>query len=121
MENTITSKKTGIIVNKGWGHEVIFANSPLYCGKLLVFKKGKRFSLHYHIKKDETWYVAEGKFECTLLNKDGKKQDFVFEKGETLHIEPGTPHQLYALEDSIIFEVSTEHFDDDSYRIQKGD
>ena len=32
------------------------------------------------------------------------------------------PHQLIALEDtSEIFEVSTQHFDEDSYRIRVGD
>ena len=30
-------------VPKGWGHEVIIANNELYCGKLLVFKKGANF------------------------------------------------------------------------------
>jgi mannose-6-phosphate isomerase-like protein (cupin superfamily) len=109
-------------VEKGWGHEIIFANSPEYCGKLLVFKKDKRFSLHYHIKKDETWYVAEGRFECTLLDGEmGGAREFILEKGDSLHISRGMPHQLRALEDSTVFEVSTQHFDEDSYRIQKGD
>jgi quercetin dioxygenase-like cupin family protein len=42
-------------------------------------------------------------------------------QGDTVTIERGEPHQLEALEDSEIFEVSTQHFDDDSYRIYKGD
>ena len=34
--------------------------------------------------------------------------------------ERGQPHQLIALEDnSIVFEVSTEHFDEDSYRVYR--
>ena len=49
-------------VPKGWGHEIIFENNELYCGKLLVFKKGCNFSMHYHLIKDETWYVQEGEF-----------------------------------------------------------
>ena len=52
----------GCNVPKGWGHEVIFVNNELYCGKLLVFKKGAKFSMHYHLIKDETWYVDEGEF-----------------------------------------------------------
>ena len=40
--------------------------------------------------------------------------------GEVVEIQKGMPHQLTALSDnSIVFEVSTEHFDDDSYRIYK--
>jgi hypothetical protein len=34
---------------------------------------------------------------------------------------PGQPHQLEALTEGVIFEVSTQHFDSDSYRIWKGD
>ena len=42
--------------------------------------------------------------------------------GTCITIERGQPHQLIALEDmSEIFEVSTEHFDEDSYRIRTGD
>ena len=52
----------GCNVPKGWGHEVIFVNNELYCGKLLVFKKGAKFSMHYHLIKDETWYVDKGEF-----------------------------------------------------------
>ena len=42
----------GCNIPKGWGHEVIFVNNELYCGKLLVFKKGAKFSMHYHLIKD---------------------------------------------------------------------
>ena len=43
-------------------------------------------------------------------------------EGDCITIERGMPHQLIALEDgSEIFEVSTQHFDEDSYRIRKGD
>jgi hypothetical protein len=31
------------------------------------------------------------------------------------------PHQLTALSDGEIFEISTQHFDSDSYRVWKGD
>ena len=40
--------------------------------------------------------------------------------GQKVMIERGLPHQLIALEDnSTIFEVSTQHFDEDSYRIYR--
>ena len=48
----------GCKVPKGWGEELIIENNEMYCGKLLIFKKGCRFSMHYHLIKDETWYVA---------------------------------------------------------------
>ena len=53
---------SGALVEKDWGHEIIFENNDKYCGKLLVFRKGASFSMHYHLIKDETWYVQEGEF-----------------------------------------------------------
>ena len=40
---------------------------------------------------------------------------------DTVHLRPCIPHKLIALEDSKVFEVSTRHYEYDSYRIQKGD
>jgi quercetin dioxygenase-like cupin family protein len=109
-------------IPKGWGHEVIFENNELYCGKLLVFKKGCKFSMHYHMIKDETWYVQEGEFIYRWI--DTEKGQVITEtlvKGDTVRQLPGQPHQLEALTDGTIFEVSTEHFDSDSYRLWLGD
>lgn len=118
----VTPLNEQMLIKKGWGHEIIFSNTPLYCGKLLIFKKDKKFSMHYHIKKDETWYISKGKFICKLIDTvNGTIKESELKEGDKLHIPPGLPHQLIALEDSIIFEVSTEHFDNDSYRIYKGD
>ena len=41
-------------VEKGWGHEFIFATNDKYCGKLLKFNKSAKFSMHFHTHKDET-------------------------------------------------------------------
>jgi quercetin dioxygenase-like cupin family protein len=109
-------------VPKGWGHEIIFENNEKYCGKLLVFKEGCKFSMHYHMIKDETWYVQEGKFiyrwidtETAVINEEK------LQEGDSVRQLPGQPHQIEALSDGTIFEVSTEHFDSDSYRVWKGD
>ena len=107
---------------KGWGEEIWIINTDKYCGKLLKFNKGATFSDHYHIIKDETWYVLEGKLELryyNLANADRKTK--ILKKGDVVHIPPSTPHQLVALEPSTIIEVSTTHDEADSYRIGKGD
>jgi quercetin dioxygenase-like cupin family protein len=109
-------------IPKGWGHEVIFENNELYCGKLLVFKKGCKFSMHYHMIKDETWYVQEGEFLYRWI--DTETAEVVTETlvvGDSVRQLPGQPHQLEALTDGTIYEVSTQHFDSDSYRLWKGD
>ena len=78
--------------------------------------------MHFHIKKKETWYVTKGRFIFSyILTDTGKLMSQFLYQGDTVTIERGEPHQLEALEDSEIFEVSTQHFDDDSYRIYKGD
>ena len=109
-------------VEKGWGHELWIYNSSLYCGKLLVFNAGKKFSMHYHKKKQETWYVNKGSFIYSWIDlATGELRKQPLNQGDTLTIFPYHPHQLEALEDGEIFEVSTQHFDSDSYRIWKGD
>ena len=108
-------------IPKGWGDEVIICNHELYCGKLLRFIKGAKFSMHYHILKDETWYVNEGQFIYRWI--DTQTAEVIEKKldvGDTVRQRPGQPHQLEALTDGIIFEISTQHFDSDSYRVWKG-
>lgn len=99
-------------IKKSWGHELVINNNSKYCGKILFFLKGKKGSLHYHKLKEETWYVNSGKF---LIQKDDEM--IQLEKGSILHIPPYAKHQVEALEDGSIFEVSTQHFDEDTYRV----
>ena len=110
------------IVEKGWGKEIIFVNNDDYCGKLLCFEKGKKFSMHYHILKKETWYVSKGSFILIWVEtQNGTTFTEYLNVGDVITNERGEPHQLIALEDAEVFEVSTKHFDDDSYRMWKGD
>ena len=109
-------------IPKGWGHELIIANTNEYCGKILVFLAGCKFSMHYHIKKHETWYVKKGRFRINWIDTEkGLNQSALIGEGDVVTIPRGMPHQLEAMTDGEIFEVSTQHFDTDSYRIQKGD
>lgn len=109
-------------VEKQWGYELWIHNDSQYCGKLLVFNKtGNRFSMHYHMLKNETWYIQEGSFQFDWFDtEDAVKKSTMLHKGDTVYIEKGLPHQLIALEDNAtVFEVSTQHFDEDSYRIYR--
>ena len=112
----------GCNVPKGWGNEIIFVNNELYCGKLLCFKAGAMFSMHYHIQKKETWYVAKGKFLLHWIEtENGVPHSEYLNVGDVITNERGEPHQVVALEDSELFEVSTRHYDEDSFRMWKGD
>jgi len=121
-KNDSKSKKLPVeIVKKGWGKEVIFVNNDEYCGKLLCFEKDKKFSMHYHLKKKETWYVSKGRFILIWVETDnGTTHTEFLEVGDVITNERGEPHQLIALEDSEVFEVSTKHYDEDSFRMWKG-
>jgi len=109
-------------VPKKWGKEIIFHNDKNYCGKLLIFNKGAKFSMHYHLLKKETWFIKEGTFLIKYIDtKDATLYERELIPGMAIEINPGDPHQLVSKTGGIIFEVSTQHFDNDSYRIEKGD
>ena len=112
----------GCKVPKGWGEELIIENNEMYCGKLLIFKKGCKFSMHYHLLKDETWYVQEGEFNYRWIDTEtAELNQTKLKKGDVVRQRVGQPHQILALTDGTIFEVSTQHFDEDSYRVFPGD
>lgn len=109
-------------IPKGWGEEIIICNHELYCGKILVFNQGAKFSMHYHMIKDETWFVNEGEFLYRWIDTEtAEVNERVLKIGDTVRQRPGQPHQLECIHRGEIFEVSTQHFDSDSYRVWKGD
>lgn len=111
------------IIEKGWGREIVIVNKPEYCGKILHMNKGKHMSFHFHCVKDETFFLNSGKVLLVYGESDdiGEAKRLMMNPGDSFHIPVGLRHRLIALEDSDVFEFSTEHFDEDSYRIEKGD
>ena len=108
---------------KGWGHEKWIVNEKKYCGKILFFEAGKRCSWHYHKLKDETFYVQSGEL-MVIYGKDQNIENakiIIMKAGDKLHVPPGMIHQMQARVDTELFEFSTQHFEDDSYRIERGD
>ena len=110
-------------VSKGWGFEKWIVNCEEYCGKLLYFVKGKRCSWHYHELKDEVFYIQSGKVLVKYSNDDHIQdaETLTLGPGDNFHVYRGLRHQVIALEDTELFEFSTQHFDSDSHRILKGD
>ena len=111
------------IVNKGWGYEEIITNTEKYCAKILHMNIGKKLSWHYHELKDETFYLENGNIRLFVgYDHDINKSDVVcLNPGDSFHIPVGLVHRLEALENSRVFEFSTQHFDEDSIRLIKGD
>ena len=54
------------------------------------------------------------------INHITKSSEKFLEEGDVVHLKPCIPHKLTALENSSVFEVSTQHFNEDSYRVEKG-
>lgn len=110
-------------VSKGWGFEKWIVNNEKYCGKILYFVKGRRCSFHFHKLKDETFYLLSGRISLRYgFDQDIRKAAFItLKSGDRFHIPIGLCHQMEALEDSELVEFSTQHFDEDSYRIILGD
>ena len=93
--------------------EYWIVNIPEYCGKILVLKNGSTCPAHSHKKKHETFLVWRGKVKMVV---DGKELEM--KPGDILVMEQGKVHQFTAIgQDAIIFEFSTQHFEDDSYLI----
>ena len=108
---------------KGWGREIWLANNPLYCGKILEIRRGKRCSLHYHELKTESFYLHKGRLIIRVKESvdSNRLDEFEIAPGDCMDVAPGVVHQMEALEDSELFEFSTQHFETDSYRLIKGD
>lgn len=107
---------------KGWGREIWIVNCLRYCGKILELKTGKRCSIHYHGIKDETFYILSGKVLMNIYHDyPGEPTGTVMSQGGVLHIPSGRIHQFVGIEDSRILEISTYHWEGDSYRLAKGD
>ena len=110
------------IVKKKWGEEVIINNTQEYCGKILRFKPNGMFSMHYHCEKSESWFINKGEFIMDYIDTEtAERKTTVLKEGMVVDIPKYQPHKLFTLDGGEIFEVSTQHFDDDSYRIEKGD
>ena len=98
-------------VEKPWGHEVIWALTDRYVGKILHVEAGHVLSLQYHHKKDESIYVLSG--EIVLRVQEGETLiERRLTQGEAFHIHPKVVHQFEAVVTSDLLEASTPEIDD---------
>ena len=97
---------------KKWGEEQWIVNKE-YCGKKLILQKDRRCSMHKHKKKDEVFYVQSGKVQLELGD-----ETYILESGDFVHVPADTLHRFTGLKNSEIFEFSTHHEEEDSYRTE---
>ena len=99
-------------VEKPWGYEIWWAETPSYAGKILTVEAGHALSLQLHRQKDESSYLFSGRLRLTTGASEDQLEERILEPGQSWRNEPGTIHSIEALEDSVVFEVSTPHLDD---------
>lgn len=109
-------------VEKGWGHELIWATNDKYCGKMMTFNEGAKFSMHFHSIKDESWYILNGVFEVEYIDTTNASiHTKTLTTGDTWHNPPLSPHRVTCITVGTIIEVSTCDSVEDNYRVMPGD
>jgi mannose-6-phosphate isomerase-like protein (cupin superfamily) len=99
-------------VKKPWGHELIWAHTDSYVGKILVIDAGKRLSLQRHERKDETILVLSGRMLLHQGGLDGLLSATELGPGDHRRIPAGSIHRFEAIETCELIEVSTPELDD---------
>lgn len=99
-------------VEKPWGHELIWAHTERYVGKVLVIEAGKRLSLQRHEVKDESILVTAGRLRLTLEDETGTIRVEELGPGDHRHVPTGRIHRYEAIERTELMEVSTPELDD---------
>jgi len=93
--------------DKAWGYEKLLVHTDKYMTKELFLREGFQTSFHHHDEKDETMYIQSGRGYVKL------EDDVIyFSKNDRVRIKPKTPHSIVALENTVIFEVSTPFLND---------
>ena len=99
-------------VEKPWGHELIWADTDKYVGKIIHVISGEALSVHYHEVKDETLFLLEG---CLILQAGSSPSELVeyeMVAGQCFRVRAATVHRMIARTDCDIMEVSTPHLGD---------
>lgn len=99
-------------VEKPWGHELIWAHTDKYVGKILHVKAGHALSLQYHERKDETIHLLTGEMKFYAGASAEALKEIHMKAGESFHVTTGTVHRMVAVTDVDILEASTPDLDD---------
>ena len=100
------------LIEKPWGHELIWARTDRYVGKILHLRAGQSLSYQYHRVKEETIRILSGCLRFESAPPGGERLVEVLEPGAVRHVSPGLRHRMEAVEDTDILEVSTPEIDD---------
>ena len=100
------------VVQKPWGHELIWAHTDRYVGKILHVKAGHALSVQYHERKDETIHLLRGEMRFFAGPSAEDMREVPLREGESYRVTPFTVHRMQAVTDVDILEASTPDLDD---------
>lgn len=110
MSITTTKPRT---VTKPWGHELVFAETDRYAGKMLKILAGESLSFQYHERKDETIHVLEGTLGLEVQVDGEPRVALRVPAGESFRIHPGMRHRMFGEgDDVLLLEVSSPELTD---------
>ena len=81
-----------------------------YCKKIIVQLPDQKHPMHFHARKEETFQVLYGELHVDV---DGHKK--VVYPGETCLVLPGIWHSFTTETGCVFEEISTTHYNDDSF------
>jgi sialic acid synthase SpsE/quercetin dioxygenase-like cupin family protein len=114
----VVSEKADVEISHHFGierfHEIgitiINVVNRAYCKKLIVILPGQHHPEQYHKLKEETFHILHGNLHVKL---DGVES--VAKPGDVITVEREVRHEFWSDAGSIIEEISSTHFVDDSF------
>ncbi len=104
--------RTAEKIEKPWGHELVWAKTKDYVGKVLFVKANHSLSLQYHQVKEETLFLESGTCDLDTGPDEKNLKTLRMETGAIFHVAPGVLHRINAVTNCRFFEVSTPHLSD---------
>ena len=93
-----------------FGAVIIDVINREYCKKLLIQLPRQKHPYHFHKKKEETFQIIYGDLE---VEKNGTP--YYLRTGDLFLVEPNSWHKFSTLDGVIFEEISTTHYNDDSF------
>ena len=100
----------GIERFREFGCVIVDCINRSYCKKLIIQLPRQKHPYHYHQKKEESFQLLHGDLEIEL---DGHRTKLKL--GDIATVSPGVWHKFHTLDGAIFEEVSTTHYNNDSF------
>ncbi len=83
------TQKNYEVVNAPWGSWQVLDDSDNFKVKKIIMQPGQRLSYQKHFKREENWFIVQGKAKVTLDDTDHE-----LSTGEFIHIPFEAKHRM---------------------------